>query len=491
MGFVYKTLLCILGLIIGICGVFMMLPMICAVYYGDHETTLIFGVTGIISIVAGFGIYRFMPRSRHAMHSRDAYLIVFVSWAVCSIVGAIPYYLSGEITTICDAIFESVAGFSTTGATVLGEAHLAEPFLLWKAITHWLGAMGILIFVITVLPTMGPGGQRIVAAESPGAGLSSTTPRSKDLAKFLYLIYSTLTLAEFLMLLIGSEMGPLEAFINALGSISTAGLTFHPAGVAHYDSLYVEMVLSCFTLLASMNFLLFIYLIKRNFSFIRKNYELKAFLIFIAVSTLLITADLTSTEAYQSFSAALRHAFFTVTSFMTTSGLVLGDYNTWPTFSKMLLFAMLFMGGCVASTSGSVKMLRVIVMIKLVRRAFFRKIHPRSVKAVKIGDNVISSRMTSSVTSFVSMYFVTFVVSSVILSLQGLDFETTMGAAASLMSTTGSSFGAIGVAGDYSMFCAPLKLFMSLLMLVGRLELYTVFLILLPSFWNPNRARTN
>lgn len=490
MGLVYKTMVCIMGLIAGISGAFMVLPMICAFYYNDMEAAQIFGITGVLSLTIGFCIYKFMPRSRHPMHSRDAYLIVFGSWIVCSLIGALPYFFSGEITSFCDAIFEAVAGFTTTGATALGESNFTEPFILWKAITHWLGAMGILIFVITVLPSMGSGGQRIVAAESPGAGLSATSPRSKDLAKLLYLIYSTLTLSEFILLYFGSDMGAFEALINSLGSISTAGLTFHPSGVAYYDSVFVECVLSVFTILASVNFLLFIYLIKRNFNHIKKSYELRAYLAFIAVTTLFITADLTSTETYQTFGASLRHAFFTVNSFMTTSGLVLSDYNTWPTFSKMILFSMLFVGGCVASTSGSVKMLRILVMLKLVRHGFFKKLHPRSVKAVRIGENNITAAMVSSVTSFIAMYFATFMVASVVIAFSGHDLETSMGAAASLMSTTGASFGDIGASGNYSAFSGPMKLFMSLLMMIGRLEMYTVFLIFLPSFWNPNKFRT-
>lgn len=468
----------------------MLLPMICAFYYNDQDAARIFGITGVTSLIAGFLIYQLMPRSKHSMHSRDAYLIVFASWITVSLVGAIPYYMTGEITSVCDALFESIAGFTTTGATALGESHFSEPFILWKAITHWLGAMGILIFVITVLPAMGPGGQRIVAAESPGAGLSATSPRSKDLSRLLYLIYSTLTLAEFLLLYFGSEMGPFEALINSLGSISTAGLCFHPSGVAYYDSVFVEVVLSVFTLLASVNFLLFIYLIKRNFNHIRRSYELRAYLAVIAVSTVLITADLTSTEAYQTFGASLRHAFFSVCSFMTTSGLVLSDYNTWPTFSKMILFSMLFIGGCVASTSGSVKVLRILVCLKLIKRGFFKKMHPRSVKAVKIGDNIITSTMVSSVTSFVAMYFATFLIGTAIVATGGYDLETCMGAVGSLISTTGASFGDIGASGNFSIFSGPMKLFMCLLMLIGRLEMYTVFLIFLPSFWNPNRVRT-
>ena len=490
MGFAYKSLISILGLITAITGAFMIPPFICARMAGDTEAAIIFSVTSVCSVIGGLLIFRFMPRSSTPLRTRDAYLIVFLAWIVCGIIGAIPYYLSGVITDIPDAMFESIAGFSTTGASVLGETHYTHPFLLWKALTHWLGAMGILIFVITILPAMGAGGQRIVAAESPGAGLSMTAPRSKDLAKLLYLIYGGLTLVKFLMLWLGSDMSAFGAFINSLGSISTAGLTFHPDGIAYYDSVFVEMTVTIFTIFASVNFLLFIYLIRRNFEYIRRNVEVKVFLIVIAISTILITTDLCATSTYTSFTEALRASFFQVCSFMTTSGLVYDDYTLWPTFCRMILFSMLFIGGCVASTSGSIKMLRVIVMVKLIKRGFFMRLHPRSVKSVKIGDSVLNPALVTSVTSFIVLYFATFIIGSAVLATQGLDLETTIGATASLMSTTGSSFGMIGPSGNYAMFSGPLKLFMCLLMMIGRLELYTVFLMFMPSFWNPTRART-
>ncbi len=490
MGF-SKTLFSITSLIAGIVGAAMVIPMIFALATSDMRAAAVFGIPAAVCAPAGFFLFKKIPGSKRELQARDAYLVVLLSWIVCSLIGLLPYYLGGVTDTFSDALFESVAGFTTTGASVLGENTLSDPFLLWKAITHWLGAMGILIFVITILPTIASGSQRIVSAESPGAGLSTTVPRSKDLAKLLYLIYSALTLAEFLLLWLGSDMSPFEALINSLGSISTAGLTHHPSGIAHYDSLFVEIVMCVFTLLASVNFMLFIFIIRRNFSHLRHNTELKVFLGIIAVSTLLISADLTANGTFPSFGASVRNAFFTVCSFMTTSGLKLNDYTVWPVFCQMILFSMLFIGGCVASTSGSVKVLRVVTMAKIIKRGLFKRLHPRSVKAVRIGDDVITPAMMSSVTGFVTLYLVTFLIGTVVLSFQGLDPESTMGAVASLMSTTGSSFGVIGASADYSMFCAPLKIFICGLMLVGRLELYTVFLIFFPSFWNPNRARTN
>ncbi len=489
MNFAYKTTARILCLLTAITGVAMLFPFICSAYYGEKNTSGIFAVMCAVQVLVGTVGFRLIPRSKSSLQSRDAYLIVMLSWIVCSILGALPYYLSGQIPTFIDSIFEAVAGYTTTGASSQNEGILTESMILWKAITHWLGGMGILIFIITILPTMGPGGQRIVAAESPGAGLSEAAPRSQDLAKLLYLIYSSLTLMCFLLLLLGSEMGPFESLINAMGSVSTAGLFLHRGGIAYYNSFYIESVLAIFTILASVNFLLLIFLVKRRFEGIKRNIEVRVFIMIIALGTFLIFADLLSTETYTSMEKAFREALFQVVSFMTTSGFTLGDYTSWPVFSQMILFSMFFIGGCVASTSGGVKIMRIIIMLKLIKRNFFRKLHPRSVRAVKVGGNPIPAAMVSSVTGFVVLYMATFLVGSAVISLEGLDLETTMSTTASLMSTTGIAFGKVGASGSFYLYSQPMKLFMSFLMLVGRLEMYTAFILMFPSFWNPNKAK--
>ena len=489
MNFAYRTTARILCLLMAITGIAMLFPFACATYFNDNKTSGIFAVMCAIQVLVGIVGFKTIPRSNTSLQSRDAYLIVMLSWITCSLLGALPYYLSGQIPTYIDSIFEAVAGYTTTGASSQNEAILSEAMILWKAITHWLGGMGILIFIITILPAMGPGGQRIVAAESPGAGLSEAAPRSQDLAKLLYLIYGSLTLLCFLLLWLGSEMGLFESLINSMGCISTAGLFLHRSGIGYYDSFYIESVLSVFTILASVNFLLLIFLVKRRFEGIKRNVEVRVFIFIIALGTFLISADLLSTETYTSISRAFREALFQVTAFMTTSGFTLADYTEWPVFSQMLLFIMFFIGGCVASTSGGIKITRIIVMIKLIRRNFFRKLHPRSVKAVKIGNNPIPAAMVSSVTGFVVLYLATFLVGSVIISTEGFDLETTMSTTASLLSTTGVAFGKIGASGSFDIYSQPMKLFMSFLMLVGRLEMYTAFILMFPSFWNPNKVK--
>jgi len=479
----------IAGLITGITGIAMLAPMMCAFYYGETKTAIAFVITCPISVVVGFLIFFFMKPSKHALKTRDGYLVVIFCWIACSFFGAIPYMLSGQVPSIIDAIFESVSGYTTTGASTLPDSCLSNSLLLWKATTHWLGGMGILIFIISILPSLGIGSQRLAAAEAPGAGLLSAAPSARDLSRSLYFIYISFTIVEFVLLWQGSSMGALEALINTLGCISTSGLFLHSGGVLFYHSVFVEIVISVFTLLASCNFLIYIYIIQRNFNMVKNNLEIRVFGMIVAGATLIIAVSLYATGTFKTFGESLLRSFFQVSAFASSSGYSIGDYSVWPTFCQGILFILFFVGGCTASTSGSIKVLRVIVMFKLINRGFYKRLHPRAARAVKLNGKAMPARAVAAISTFIFMYFATFLIFSLVLSLQGLDLETTLSATASLMSTTGIGFGDIGAAGNYSVFCPALRLFMSLIMLVGRLELFTIFLLFFPSFWNPNRAK--
>lgn len=490
MNFTYRTLIKITGLLLGITGLAMIPSLMCAVYFREGSTETGFLISASVSILLGFGIYRFVPSSRRKLKTRDGYLIVLFSWLSCSLFGAVPYFLSGQVPSFIDALFEAVSGYTTTGATVItADMRLSHSLYLWKSTTHWLGGMGILIFIISILPSLGIAGQRLAAAETPGAGLTQMAPRIRDLAMLLYFIYTGFTLVEFLLLWLGSEMNAFEALVNSLGSISTAGTFLHPEGISYYDSVFVETVISVFTLLASINFILYINIIKGNARRLLKNMEIRVFLAIVAVATLLITFSLWLTGTYETFSLSLRNSFFQVSSFMSTSGFSMTDYNTWPAFTHAILFTLLFIGGCAASTSGGIKVLRIIVMFKLISRGFYKRLHPRAVSAIKVGDNVMSAPMVSSITTFILLYLLSFVIFSLVLSLEGLSLETTLSATTSLMATTGSGLGDVA-GGNFSVFSPPLRLFLCLIMIVGRLELFTVFLMFFPSFWNPNRFIT-
>lgn len=489
MYFRLKTLLKVIGFLLAVTGAAMYPAMLCALWYDLPVLARAFAFTGTASLIIGLMLYRLLPPSGKGLRARDGYLAVTLGWLLCALLGAIPFFVSGEVSGFTSALFESLAGYTTTGATVTPH-RFSMPLLLWKATIHWLGGMGILVFIIAVLPAMGIGGQRIASAETPGAGLSRMSPRVQEMTKYLYTTYLWMTLAEFFLLWIGSDMNGYEAAVNTLGSISSAGLFLHPDGISYYHSLFVELVISCFSILTSINFLVYIYILRRNFETLRDNIEVRAYLIVIGAATLVVTASLWLSGTFPTVSSALRHGFFQVVSFASTSGFSIDDYSGWPALCQAVFFLLMFVGGCSGSTAGSLKVIRVLIVFRIIARGFYKRIHPRSLRAIKLGSTSVPAPMVTAVTSFTLIYGVTFFIGSLILSLQGLDLETTMSTAISMLSNTGIALGAIGSSGCFAVFSAPLQLVMCFMMLIGRLELITVFLLFAPSFWNPDRVQT-
>jgi trk system potassium uptake protein TrkH len=283
-------------------------------------------------------------------------------------------------------------------------------------------------------------------------------------------------------------MGRFEALVNSLGSVSNAGMLIHPGGLEFYNSIYIESIISLFTILASINFVMYLYLIQRDFRSIISNVELRVFLSIIIGMTIFISIDLFNAGSYNTFAESLRHAFFQVTSLATTSGYAIGNPGNWPVFSKVLLFTLFFIGGCAASTSGSIKVIRIVVLFKLIARGFVKRLHSHAISAVKMGKKNVPSPMVSAVVAFICLYGTTYLISALVLSLQNLSFETTLSAAAALLSNTGFGFGEL-VYGNFDVFTNPfLKGFMCLVMLIGRLELFSIFLLFIPSFWNTDKS---
>jgi trk system potassium uptake protein len=487
MPFNYRAIIRAIGYIIGINGTAMIPSLICAYYYHESTAAIALALCSGISLLAGLFMYHFSRQKRKAISVRDGYLIVSASWILCSLIGAIPYVASGEIPSFIDALFESVSGYTTTGATVVADWEFSHGMLLWQATTNWLGGMAILMFIISVLPMFGTGGHRVAYAEASWSSYTRTSPRISDLSKIIFTIYIGLTVFAFAALAL-SSMDRFEALINSLGSVSTAGMLLHPGGIEYYGSVYIETVISVFTILASVNFVMYLYLIQKNFRSIKENVELRVFLAIIAAVTLLISLDLFNTGDFSSMSQAFRHAFFQVTSIATTSGYTIGNPGTWPVFSKALLFALFFIGGCAASTSGSIKVIRIVVLFKLISRGFIKRLHSHAISSVKMGKKNIPSPMVSAVVAFICLYGVTYLIAALILSLQNLDFETTLSGAAALLSNTGFGFGEL-VYGNFASFTNPiLKGFMCLIMLIGRLELFSIFLLFIPSFWNTDKS---
>lgn len=486
MPFNFRAIVHALGFIIAING-FAMIPSFgCALYFREQKAAFALGICCVLSLIIGYLLFHFSLTQKKTLYVRDGYLIVSASWILCSLISVFPYMLSGEVPNFVNALFESVSGYTTTGATLLADWDLPYSIVLWRATTNWLGGMAILIFIISVLPLFGTGGHRVAYAEAPWPTYSRTSPRVSDLSKILLKLYIGLTIAA-IMLLGVSKMTWFEAIINGLGSVSTAGLLLHPGGVEYYDSFYIETVINVFTILSSISFVMYLYLIQGNFKSIRNNIELRVFLMIILGFSLFISFNLIWSGTYDSIGTAFRHAFFQVTSIATTSGYTIGDPSVWPSFAKALLFTLFFIGGCSASTSGSIKVIRIVVLFKLIARGFVKRLHPQAICSVKMGEKNIPSPMVSSVAAFICLYGITYLVSALVLSLQNLDFETTLSATAALLSNTGVGYGDV-VYGNFGSFTNPfIKVFMCLVMLVGRLELFSIFFLFIPSFWNTDK----
>jgi len=486
MPFNFRAIIHALGFIIAINGLAMIPSFLCALYFGETKAAFALGLCCLLSLATGYLLFHYSLAQKKTLYVRDGYLIVSASWIICSLISVFPYMLSGEVPNFIDALFESVSGYTTTGATMLEDWDLPYSIVLWRATTNWLGGMAILIFIISVLPLFGTGGHRVAYAEAPWPTYSRTSPRVSDLSKILLKLYIGLTLSAIVLLGI-SKMDWFEAIINGLGSVSTAGLLLHPGGVEYYDSVYIESIINLFTILSSISFVMYLYLIQRNFKSIKNNIELRVFLLIVLGVSLLISFNLITSGTYDSMGTAFRHAFFQVTSIATTSGYTIGDPGIWPSFAKALLFTLFFIGGCSASTSGSIKVIRIVILFKLIARGFIKRLHPHAICSVKMGEKNIPSPMVSSVAAFICLYGTTYLLSALVLSLQNLDFETTLSAAAALLSNTGCGFGDV-VYGNLGTFTNPfIKVFMCLVMLVGRLELFSIFFLFIPSFWNTDK----
>ena len=482
----YKAIVRILGIITLIVGLSMTIPWIYAEVTGDISDALAFRKCTPFIIVIGALVSAFLKAPNAKFRTREGYLVVASCWILASLIGAFPYYLSDFTGSFVDAIFESTSGFTTTGCTAVADGSLSESLVLWKAISNWLGGMGILVFVISILPALGINGQIIVRAETPGPVLEKMTVRMSDSAKILYITYISFTLIEFLLLEFSGTMPTFDAVVNTLGSISTGGVMVHPEGLAYYDSFYVEVVISLFCVLASINFILYHYLITGKFSYLIHDIELRVYLIIIATAICICTLAL-MIAGNTTLSESFRDSFTQVISMATTAGYVRSPYTAWPTICQMVLVMLMFIGGCAASTSGSIKVIRIMVMLKLIWRGCIKRIHPRSVVAVKIGKNAVSAPVVSQITVFILTYMLLFLMSAFIMSFQGLDMETTLTASLSMLSNTGAAFGEAAALGHFAMFHPLLKIYLSGLMVVGRLELFTIIILFTRNFWGRDR----
>ena len=489
MGLNLRIITKMLGAVSFIIACFMIPALIVSIIYAEYDLTRNFGVIILVLIVAGAVIFFSVRNAERNIRIRDGVLIVAFCWIFTSLLGAIPYAVTGVIPSFADSIFESVSGFTTTGVTILSSVSaVPKSLLFWRSITNWLGGIGILIFAISILPALGIGAVNIVSTENSGGATAVERIRSRisDNAKQIYMMYIVMTVVLFILLAASSKMDVLDAIMYSFSSVSNSGVITADGGIMGIGSVYVETVISIFCVLASMNFISYTVLLHGRFKDFLKEAEVRIYILMIISVFILITLALWLTGTYDGFGTTIRNSFFTVFSFASTSGFAGTTYGSWPLFCKFLLFALMFVGGCSASTAGGLKVIRVSVMASLIRRNAYKRLHPNAVVAVKLGNQAISAQKVSNITVFVLMYLFIFALGSILLSLDGQDASTTASTVLAAMSNLGLGFGEL-TSGTYHVFSTGGRLLLSLLMLVGRLELFTIVLLIVPNFWRPDR----
>lgn len=474
----YEMMLFVIMNIARVEGALMLLPALVALIYGENTVAGKILIIAVLCICLGSVFSRKRPK-RSDIFVKDGLMIVGLAWIMFSLLGALPFYFTGAIPRFVDAFFETVSGFTTTGSTILTDIEsLPYGIHFWRAFTHWVGGMGVLVFVMAVIPLAGSKSLNIMKAEVPGPTMDKIVPKTRQTAKILYLIYVVMTVAEVVLLVLGG-MPLFDAFIHTFSTAGTGGFSNKADSVSFYDSAYIDGVITVFMALFGVNFNLFYLLLLGKFARVFKSEELRTYIGIIAVATLLITINIY--PMYGSFLTSFRYSSFQVTTIITTTGMMTTDFNLWPSFSKGILLMLMFVGACAGSTGGGLKVSRVLLLGKYIKSEIRKIVHPRSIVSVKVDGKVMDDTVIRSVTAYIMIYMSILVVSYLMISLNELDLETTLTSVITCINNVGPGFGEIiGPTQNFSTLSDFSKLVLILDMLIGRLEIYPILFIFSP-----------
>jgi trk system potassium uptake protein TrkH len=464
-------------------GLFMLLPLGVALLYGEAGWRA-FAAGTFISLLLGAALFwLFRDKTNRELNHRQGMAIVGISWAVAGVLGGVPLYLSGDFLTFSDAVFESISGFTTTGASVLTNVEAAQKCVLfWRALTHWLGGMGFIVLSVAILPFVGVGGMQLFKAEVPSPTPDRLAPRITDTASVLWKVYAALTAAEVALLMLGG-LGWFDAVCQAFATMATGGFSTKNASIAGFGSSYVEVVVIIFMLLAGMNFTLhFQALWRRRWSAWWRNEEWRTYLYLWAGASLVAALGL-DWEAGATAWDAVRLSTFQAATILTTTGFATTDYALWKPVAVGVLVILMFVGGSAGSTGGGPKVMRVMVVFKQVGAELKRLVHPRVVAPVRLEHHTIDRSIVASVWGFMGAYIACFVLVGIVLTVMGLDLVTSFSASIACLGNIGPGLGSVGPAANYAHLPLAAKWLLSLAMIVGRLEVYTVLVLFLPEFW--------
>ena len=468
----------VLGLILECLAVLLILPTVAGLCYGEGITHFL--ITMALSGVLGFLLTRVKPYS-DVIYAKDGFVVVSLGWVLMSLLGALPFVLSGDIPNYIDALFETVSGFTTTGASILEDVEgLSRGCMFWRSFTHWIGGMGVLVFIMAVLPMSGEHSMHIMRAEVPGPTVGKLVPRLRQTAKILYMIYIAMTVLEMLLLLLGG-MSFYDALLHAFATAGTGGFSTRAASIAAFDSLYLEMVIAVFMVLFGVNFNLYFLLLIGRWKDALKSEELHWYLGIIAASVMAIALGIS--KMYGGIAAGLRHAFFYVASITSSTGFGTVDFVTWPEYCKWIIVMLMFCGACAGSTGGGIKTSRVIILFKNVACEIRQMIHPRTVTRVQLDGKRVDTDGLKAVSTFFTSFMLLLITGSFLVSLDGYDMATNFSAVLSSLSNIGPGMSLIGPTGNYNIFSYGSKLVLTVMMLIGRLEIFPILILFSPATW--------
>jgi trk system potassium uptake protein TrkH len=474
----YRIVFYILGKVIIFLGLFLLLPFAVALIY-QEKSGIYFLITAIISLVVGLLLSYKKPKDKR-FYAREGFVVVALSWIVMSIIGACPFFFSGEIPSMVDAVFEIASGFTTTGASILTRVEdLSKCMLFWRSFSHWIGGMGVIVFIMAIIPMAGANNMHLLRAESSGSNVGKLVPKMKQTAIILYGIYMALTVVMFVCLHI-SGMTVFENLCTTFGTAGTGGFGVVSDSIASCTHAQ-QWIITVFMFIFGVNFSFYYLIIFRKLGQALKMEEVRWYFILYIGAVLLVTIDIV--DIIGNTGDALRHSAFQVSSLMTTTGFSTINYEVWPSFSKGILLLVMFLGGCAGSTAGGIKISRIIIGFKSVAKEVKKLIHPQRVKITKMDGKAISDDTTRMVSIYFIIYIAIYVFSLIIISMDNFNFETNFTAVAATLNNIGPGFGEVGPTGNFSIFSPISKIVLTIDMLIGRLEIFPILLLFMPSTW--------
>lgn len=475
----YSIIRFVLGWIIKVEGIFLLLPILVSFIYKE-QAEIYFIICAAASLVIGTAMAHKKPKDK-SFYAREGFITVALGWIVMSLIGAAPFYISGEIPSYLDAVFEIISGFTTTGASILSDVEaLSKCMLFWRSFSHWLGGMGVLVFVLTILPMSGGESLHFMRAESPGPSVSKLVPKMRHTAGILYIIYTGLMLIE-IVLLIASRMPVFDAVCLSFGTAGTGGFGVLNSSVGSYTMLQ-QGIITVFMMLFGVNFSFYFLLLMKRGKEAFSIEEVKWYFIIWGVVVLLITGNLTMTQGGNLFTN-LHHAAFQAASVMTTTGYSTVDFDLWTSFAKVLLVLLMFIGACAGSTGGGMKVSRILIYAKTIKKELASLVHPRSIKILKMDGKKIEHNVIRSTNVFLCTYVIVFFMSFILISLDNFDFETNFTAVAATLNNIGPGLAGVGATKNFGAYSPISKLVLCFDMLAGRLELFPMLLLFMPSTW--------